>query len=108
MKKSFATKLITFAGILLILFVLVLDLQAQRQKKTTQKKTSQTEYYDLYQHVGQSNRPQHNQRAVLGDVMVYGDVFSGSTTFQQQIENNGFSVRKIENNEIDLINVSSI
>lgn len=107
MKKSFATKLITFAGILLILFVLVLDLQAQRQKKTTQKKTSQTEYYDLYQHVGQSNQPQHNQRAVLGDVMVYGDVFSGSTTFQQQIENNGFSVRKIENNEIDLINTAT-
>ena len=106
MKKCFSNTMFTFVRIFLFLFVLGIHvMQAQEQKRKTQNiRTTESRNDKINLPVGQSNISFNDNH---GDVLVVGDALVNAVSFQQQIENNGFTVRRVGYNEIDLIDINT-
>lgn len=105
MKNRFCSGLLYITSFFLLCFFVSQSTLAQKQLKPSVLKSGKSES-------GKARNRQDIQRNYTrgishGDVLIFGDALSNSTSFQQQIENAGLSVRKIGTNEVDLINITT-
>lgn len=106
MRDIFSCYLFKTTGVIFFSLLAILNIQAQKQINNQSTRSTTSESYDLKLLAGQSNRTKRGNVA-QGDVLVFGDALVNSSSLQQQIENDGFTVRIIGKNEIDLISTTT-